>query len=209
MGFLKLLYRKIFLSYPQELRAVVGSSATLLDVGCGSNSPVRFLSKNIHSTGVDVFEPSIEESRSRGIHEDYFKANVLDIDKLFGEKSVDCVLASDVIEHLEKTDGYSLLDKMEKIASKKVIIFTPNGFINQEPYEGNPWQVHRSGWTPEEMVERGYKITGINGFKPLRGERSFVRYKPRIFWEIVSDITQLFTKRNPKFAAQILCVKEL
>jgi SAM-dependent methyltransferase len=210
MEFFRKNYRKIFPSYPQELKKAVGSSMSVLDVGCGSNSPVKFLTKDIYSVGVDIFEPSIEESRSKGIHTEYRKANALDIDKIFKEKSFDCVLASDLIEHLNKEDGNKLLDKMEKIASKKVIVFTPNGFIKQDSYNGNPWQVHKSGWAPKEMKERGFVIVGINGFKPLRGERSLIKYKPRIFWEAISDLTQLlYTRKKYKFAAQILCIKEL
>src|SRR5690606_39271726 len=108
----------------------------------------------------------------------------------------------------EKDDGYLLLEKMEKIAKKKVIVFTPNGFLKQGEYDNNPWQVHLSGWEVDEMETRGYKVYGLGGLKELRGEYSIIKYKPKIFWTLISDITQLFLKNRPKKAFQILCVKE-
>ncbi len=97
---------------------------------------------------------------------------------------------------------------MEKIAKKKIIIFTPNGFLPQGKYDDNPWQIHRSGWTSKEMENKGYKVIGINGWKPLRGEYANLLFKPKVLWRIISDFTQLIVKRHPKNAFQILCVKE-
>ena len=97
---------------------------------------------------------------------------------------------------------------MEKIARKKIIIFTPNGFLRQEEHDNNPWQVHKSGWNINEMKSLGYNVIGINGLKFLKGERAEIKFKPRIFWSLISDITQLFTRKHPKYAFQILCTKE-
>ena len=47
---------------------------------------------------------------------------------------------------------------MEKVARKKVIVFTPNGFVPQRPYDGNPFQEHLSGWSVDEIHE----LTGID-----------------------------------------------
>lgn len=203
------IYKKIFNDYPMELEKAVGNVETLLDVGCGNDSPVQFLSQEIHKVGVDIFEPSIEASRQKKIHSDYVKLNVLEIEDHFEESSFDCAIATDLIEHLEKKDGYELIKQMEKVSKNRIIIFTPNGFLEQGEYDQNPWQVHHSGWTPEEMEEMGFTVYGINGMKSLRGEYSGIRYKPKIFWRVVSDVTQLFLKSRPESAFQILCVKEL
>jgi hypothetical protein len=62
-----LLYEKIFLwiypSYPKELAKAVKGCKTLLDIGCGSNSPVRFFSGKIACTGIDAFKPSIKKAK--------------------------------------------------------------------------------------------------------------------------------------------------
>ncbi|MFP4543515.1 MAG: class I SAM-dependent methyltransferase [Candidatus Kapaibacterium sp.] len=207
--FLKNIYRKIFPDYYAELRKVTCGCSSILDVGCGSNSPVQALPREIRREGVDAFVPSIEKSREKGLHDSYHNIDVMDIGSHFAVKSFDCVLASDLIEHLEKNDGIKLIEMMEKIARKKVIIFTPKGFLPQGEYENNPWQLHRSGWEVDEMRGLGYKVIGINGWKPLRGEYAELKFKPRRFWQLVSDISQKYTRDAPEKAFQVLCVKDM
>jgi Methyltransferase domain. len=202
-----ILNRAYFLRLEQE---VLSAGESLLDVGCGASSPIRFFSKKIkYAVGVDGFLPSIEQSRANQIHHDYKQANLLDIDTVFEPKSFDVVLASDVIEHFEKEDGLKLLEKMEKIARKKVIVFTPNGFQPQGEFDNNAYQMHRSGWTVEEMRMLGFKVEGMMGLKPLRGEFGEVKWKPKLFWHRVSVLTQPFVRNAPSLAYQLLCVKTL
>ncbi|MBI3037327.1 class I SAM-dependent methyltransferase [Candidatus Woesearchaeota archaeon] len=234
------IYRKIFPSYGKELEKAVGSCKTLLDIGCGENSPIKQFSHrpasakqiglspiahsahrgiepmrrgseaaSIYSVGVDASLPSIQKSKKESIHNRYFRANVMNIGERFKPDSFDCVLASDLIEHLTKTEGLKLLGMMEKIASVKVIVFTPNGFLPQQGYDNNPFQLHKSGWTVDEMKKLGYHVIGINGWKPLRGEQASIKLRPKLFWQIISDLTQLLTRNRPEKAFQILCVKSV
>lgn len=200
---------KIALSYEAELEKAIGDCKTVLDVGCGSASPIRGFSGKFYCMGVDAFIPSIKTSMDQQIHDDYCQADALRIDERFKPGSFDCVLALDLIEHLTKSDALRLISKMETIASKKVIIFTPNGFFSQEEYDGNPLQLHRSGWTPDEMKKMGYKVIGINGWKPIRGENAAVKLWPKKPWKWIATRTQLFVRDRPEMAFQILCVKEM
>jgi len=206
---MKKTYRKIFPNYEMELEKAVGNCKSLLDVGCGSSSPIKHFSKNLHCEGVEIFEPDLKKSQEAKIHNKYHQISVLDIGEKFKENSFDCVLASDLIEHLTKEEGNKLIKMMEKIAKKRVIIFTPNGFLPQGEFNKNPWQVHKTGWTVEEMQKKGYKIIGINGIKSLRKEFTTIKYKPRFFWTIISDLTQIWTRNHPKHAFQILCIKDI
>lgn len=202
------IYSVFFPNYYNELDKELTNNYTILDVGCGDNSPLIHCRKRGERTGVDIHEPSIEISKNKNIHDKYICCDVLDIDKHFQPNSVDIVLASDLIEHLPKPQGYELMEKMETIARHKVIIFTPNGLTKQEPFDGNEYQRHLSGWDYKEMVAYGYDVIGINGFYKLRTERARIRFKPFILWLIISDITQHITKRYPRLAYQILCVKK-
>jgi len=202
----KTTYLKIFPTYPVELEKAVGTCKSLLDVGCGSSSPIKSFSNKIYSAGVDAFKPSIDKSKKLRIHNKYYQMSVLNINK-FKPGSFDCVLASDLIEHLSKEEGIKLILLMEKIAKEKVIIFTPNGFLPQGEYDKNPHQVYKSGWTASEMKNRGYKVIGINGWKLLRGEYTSLKFKPNYLWRFISDITQVFLRNNPENAFQILCIK--
>lgn len=210
-NFLKRIYRRtyktFFFKYDTVIEREIKDCKTLLDVGCGSYSPVKHFNKGRYCVGVDTFEPSIEESKRKKIHNAYFMLNVLDIDKQFSESSFDAVIALDVIEHLAKEDGFKLIEKMEKIASRKIIFYTPNGFLEQGDRFNNPWQVHYSGWTTEEFREKGYEVFGINGIKIMRGEFAKVKYKPAFFWNFISDLTELFVKQKPEKAFQLLAIK--
>ena len=69
----------------------------------------------------------------------------------FDSCSFDCVTALDVIEHIKKAEGLRLLEDMERIAKKRIVVFTPNGFLPQSVHNNNPLQIHKSGWKVKEM----------------------------------------------------------
>ena len=193
-----------------ELDQAIGQPESLLDIGCGANSPLSHLNaRPAHMVGVDGFQPSIDHSRSHNYHDDYVNSDLLAIDKVFEPRSFEVVAAIDVIEHFAKEDGYRLLEKMEQIASRRVVVFTPNGFLPQNEHSGNILQRHLSGWSVEEMTQRGYRVIGINGWKPLLGEFSLPRFKPRRLWTLVSRLTQPLVRNHPEHAFAILCVKEI
>jgi SAM-dependent methyltransferase len=196
--------------YERCLERALEGCDSVLDVGCGTDSPIgRLQRKPARAVGVDGHAPAIEASRRAGIHAEYHCMPVLDVGTRFAPHSFDAVLASDLIEHLEKPDGERLLDLMESLARRRVIVFTPNGFLPQGEVDGNPYQVHRSGWTVGEMRARGYRVFGINGWRPLRGELAAIRWKPRWFWERLSLLSQDWTTEDPTHAFQILCIKEV
>lgn len=207
--FYRNIYTKIFHDYFIELKKAIEGCKSILDVGCGKTSLVRYLPKTIHSEGVEAFEPYLEESKRLGIHNKYHNLDVLEIDEHFKKKSFDCVLAGDVIEHLEKEDGFKLIGMMEHIARKKVIIYTPNGFLPIGERDGNNLYIHRSGWEVEEMRQLGFEVIGTSGWKVLRGDDAGIRFRPKFFWRVVSDVTQLYTRNHPEYAKQILCVKKV
>jgi len=62
----------------------------------------------------------------------------------------DLVLLGDVIEHFEKEDGFRALDKLFEHTGD-IILSTPLGFMPQEAWAGNEREIHRSGWTPDDL----------------------------------------------------------
>lgn len=101
---------------------------TVLDLGCGQGKPMEFINRKLKikkSVGVDLFEPYIEEARQKKIHSEYV---VSDIRKVkFPPKSFDLVMASHVLEHLPEKDAWKVLENMEKMAKKQIIMVTPIG----------------------------------------------------------------------------------
>jgi hypothetical protein len=202
-------FERYFRMLEQE---VCDSCHSLLDVGCGEESKIYYFSKRLpYAVGVDVHEPAIAKSRAQGIHDEYQCLNVLNIESAFAARSFDCVVALDLIEHLPKEDGYRLLQSMERIALKKVILFTPNGFLPQPAIDGNEFQRHLSGWEVDEMRGMGYRVLGINGWKPLRGAEARPRggHWTSFLSERLSLLTESFVERRPKQAFQLLCIKDL
>ncbi|MFX1387170.1 MAG: oligosaccharide flippase family protein, partial [Promethearchaeota archaeon] len=212
---LKNLYNRLYNKFPlkfdynSELERAITGCKSILDVGCGSDSPIKQFSKKLYCVGVDMYEPWLDKAKKLKIHNEYYKMNVLKIDEKFEENSFDCVIALDLIEHLTKKEGIVLLEKMKKIAKKRVIIFTPNEFVSQRVIDDNPWEIHKSGWNVKEMKQRGYNVIGINGYKAILGEYGQIKYRPRFFWFIISKISQLFVRNYPKKAFQLLCIKEI
>jgi SAM-dependent methyltransferase len=212
---LKHVYRKTFGPLEAQFRMhlgreIEGVCESLLDVGCGFLSPVRLLERRpSRMVGIDGSPEVIEQSRSHNIHDEYYVMDALRIAERFPPRSFDCVLACDVIEHLKEEDAERLMAQMEQLARRKVIIYTPNGFLAQGDEYGNALQRHLSGWTAEQMKARGYRVIGIRGLKLLRGEMAKLRWRPALVWECISLLSQLVTERRPSLAFGLLCVVDI
>lgn len=193
---------------PRVLEAATGGADEVLDVGCGSNSPIgRFERPPRHAVGVDIFDASIEKSRAAGIHDEYVIADVLTIDRLFADNSFDACVAFDLIEHLEQPDAINLLVAMERIARQRVVVLTPNGFLQQYEYEGNPWQRHRSGWSTSVLRNLGFRVYGLHGLRGLRGDTAQIDKRPVRLWGLVADVSQPIVFHFPRLAFHLLAVK--
>lgn len=206
----------VLVTFIYEIEKYLGGCKTILDVGCGDKSPIRLFEKKYTTLGIDGHKASIQLSKQHKIHDYYIVGNLKNLDKLVMKKSFDAVIALDVIEHFEKEDGYKLLDDMEKIAKKRVIFVTPNGFIPQYN-KGNKLQAHLSGWTTKDFRKRGYKVEGIYGTKfcnIFRTEEAELRWRPKILWTFIWGVLvelshYLYTKKNPEYSIALLAVKKL
>ncbi|MBU6409289.1 MAG: methyltransferase domain-containing protein [Verrucomicrobia bacterium] len=160
--------------------------------------------------GVEGYKPSVEQAKSLKTHDEIIEADVRELECHFHAKQFDACVALDVIEHLTKSQGLKLMESMERIAVKKVVFFTPCGFLPQRHVSNDDLQEHLSGWAPPEMRQRGYAVAGLLGPKRLRGEYHVIKGQPRIFWAALSLLGHfLWTHRHPEKAAAILCVKDL
>ena len=201
-----------YAQYHRVLRELVldGGCRSVLDVGCGESSPIAFMAADIPlRVGVDVHLPSIEKSRAAGIHSDYVVMNVLEIGSRFPPGSFDCVTLLEVIEHLPRSDGDALLAQCERIARKKVVLSTPNGFVEQPPTRENRFQEHVSGWTAADIRSRGYRATGVAGLMFLRGPLMRPKWRPHALFRRISLLTERWAENRPDKAFQILCIKKI
>jgi hypothetical protein len=159
------------------------------------------------SVGVELFEPYLLESQRKSIHSQYIRADIRRLE--FKPKSFDAVLAIEVLEHLTKEEGYDLIKRMEDWAVKKVIITAPNGYREQDVYDDNPLQEHKSYWSAEELRRLGFKVLGSEGWRRLRGHKGSIKYRPAFVWSIVSTLSQKITYYYPTKASQLLAIRNV
>jgi SAM-dependent methyltransferase len=190
-----------------RLKKAVRNCQSILDVGCGEGTFSLLLvsPKNCLKVGVDIYKPYGQKAK---IHYDFFVlANARSLP--FKGLTFDCVVAAHLLEHLVKETGIKVIQEIERVAKKKIILILPNGFLRQDAYNGNPFQVHLSGWTFMELKNLGFKVHGVAGLKCLRGYLGRIRLRPAFFWRIISDASQFFTFWFPTLAAKLFCIKIL
>lgn len=160
-------------------------SKTVLDVGCGQGIPMKSL--NMHykfkkTVGVDLFDEYLKQCKKEHIHTDYVKKDVRKIS--YKQKSFDTVMCLQVVEHLTKKDAWKLVEKMEKIAKRQIIIATPIGHLDHDEVDHNHLQLHKSFFYPEEFEKKGYAIVRF-GRKELYGNNGLVHKLPYPFYILV------------------------
>lgn len=141
---------------------------SLLSLCCGIGIELRRLGEGTPITGVDIVPEYITEFRKMF---SWAETHVMDALRfLHGcpDDSYDVVSCIDGIEHLVKGRGHKLLEEMKRVCYKKSLIFTPEGYIKNEPKHtwgidgGDHYQLHRSGWTPKELEKHGYELWAQN-----------------------------------------------
>src|SRR5215204_221119 len=116
-------------TYPWIIRHHLRNAHTVLDVGCGDGALIQQVNfdNKYQVVGVDLYKPAVEQARRTKL---YKAVKLGDVRKLkIKPKSFDVVFSSQVVEHLNKKEALLLIKEMEKIAKKKVVIGTTNGFF--------------------------------------------------------------------------------
>ena len=190
------------------LQSELGDSRSVLDVGCGNDSPIGRINKKFISEGIDVYRKCIDYSKKNHFHDSYKLGDVRKLSQFYKPKSFDVAISIDVIEHLTKPEANRLITDMERVARKKIILMTPRGYIDQKAYDGNPFQKHHSGWEVEDLKKLGYRVRGLRGWKFLRNDEATIRFSPWIFWGLCSFISEPLLYFFPELSFQIFAVKE-
>lgn len=177
---------------------------TVLDVGCGngSRSAPHALARAI---GVDVHFASlvkVQNEKSRLAT----ACGALEV-LPFADCAVDAVVALDVIEHFTKERAEGLLDEFERVARRAILLLTPNGYVPQAGTPGNPFMEHLSGWSTADLKALGYSVSGVNGWRPLRGSFAAPRFGP--VGRALSMASQPIVRRFPEQAFHLLAVKNI
>lgn len=202
-------------AYMWLLRNSIGNIKTILDLGCGEGSLMELLSKgrNWQITGIDIYQKYIEMARKRNIYHKLIRGDLLKTIRKNNLKSkYDVVFFSQVIEHVTRSEGEKILNEIEKLAKKRIVVGTPRGFMEQphEFLDDNPHQVHKSGWSIEDFTSRGYKVYGV-GFWPIWSYHGFGRNASNfrlVISNIISYLVSPLIYFFPKLGAGVIAVKE-
>jgi hypothetical protein len=157
-----------------RLNGITAEDNTCLDLGCGAyNSDVA---KQVLEypwkalTSVDNYKVDLDKGAllgSKASKHEFKKGDVRDWAKEAAAKGkkFDITMSFDVLEHLTKEDGLVWLADLDKITSKRIVLFLPiepEDFYRKNPDPDNVLQEHLSRWRPHELQSLGYKVEEIN-----------------------------------------------
>lgn len=194
--------------YWEWLRRDLADCETILELGCGQKSPILQIDYGKKTDAIDIWGSYVVQHNEAG---DYHKCQQGDILEFnFPQKAYDAVVMLDALEHLPrgKVREIGLFDRMERCARKKVILFTPNGYIPNDEIDGNPYQIHLSVWRPGDYEARGYEVLGGTGLRYLFNKASCPKRPQSIFY-LLGMISQPLIYHFPKLAFHSYAVKEL
>lgn len=165
----------------------------VLDLGCDTKALREFISGTY--IGVDfIGKPDIQSDLTYGIP--------------IKDQAVDCVVAMDVLEHLD--DIHYAFDEICRVSRKYAIIGLPNlyewsfrlKFLMGKRLSGKyglplepPTDRHRWLFSLREAREFIYVRAQKNGFMPIREVYGFYKYK-KIIPKLLARIGRLFGERG-------------
>jgi len=195
--------------YRNWLKRDLVDCESILELGCGANSPILQIGYGPKTDAVDIWQPYVDMHNRASNYNRCHQSDILALD--IPTEYYDAVVICDVLEHLEKDEVFrsNLLEKIEKVAIKKVILFTPNGFIENDEVDGDPFQAHLSAWEPEDYTGRGYKVVGATGFRWLFGKSSRPKYHPYSVCRIIGMISKPIVFNKPAWARHSYAVKKV
>jgi len=100
---------------------------------------------------------------------------------------------------------------MESLARRQVIILVPSGPVEQVPFDGNPYQEHKSSWNIAELRERGYKIraTGLRYIPVSKIRTGYLFRFIDLFWHFVWVLSGPLVFLFPSFGGELIGIKNL
>ena len=203
---------------PVVLPLVAGK--TVLDLGCGYGHWGHLLRTHYFSddpakaariTGVDIHEGNVAFCRRMGTYDELGCADALDFLARQPAAAFDTIIATELIEHLPKPAGETLLAEVVRVAAKAAILSTPNweylrpGAMTMTGF--NEHEHHVSAWRPAEFRRRGFTVRGV-GHKvrqwPVRGVNRALDVLPTL-----DAMLAAWAIRHPAIALNIVAFRRV
>lgn len=139
----------------------------VLDIGCGLGFwgwALRTHTKGVfYLVGLEVNPLYIKKLSDLRIYDEIINTNVITGLEKIPNYSYDLIIASHVIEHMDKKDGWKVIDELIRICKKQMIILLPHrGSSNYEKTKCHDsyYNYHRSAWSRKD-----FELNDIWGFK--------------------------------------------
>jgi SAM-dependent methyltransferase len=148
------------------LRFIDPGHISMLEAGCGRGNVARsryFPSGIPTKLGIEIFEPYALTALSSGSYDAVLRGDVRSLP--LKDKSVDCIVCVEVIEHMPKDQGIALIREFERVARCQIVISTTD--IPLKPLDermatdGNMAMYHQARWKPHEFQDLGFDVYGM------------------------------------------------
>lgn len=199
-AFRRRIYYRVFAA-DGALRDVLSPGAVVLDAGCSDGRGTEML-REVTTIGLDIYEPALRVACTSG----RVSAGVVaDLRWLpFHPSAFDFAVSLDVIEHFTKDAAWGVIREFERVA-REVVVVTPSGFVAQAGTDQEPHQEHRSGWFAAELESDGYEVSGLGGWRAVRGPYAAFRAGP--LGALIAAVTGPMLRRRPDAAYYLFAHK--
>lgn len=197
-------------------RFIPNKNARVVDLACGSGMYLYILKElgYTNTVGCDISQEQIEIAHKLGIT----NAKHMDlVDLLLNERSIDCVLFIDILEHLEASEVFSILEQVHSKLTDggRVIIHVPNaeGIFGMKIRYGD--YTHEQAFTNTSLrqilMATGFQSPMFYEDKPV--VHSFTSFIRLALWELLTIPFRLLAlaesaDRNAILSKNILVVAE-
>lgn len=128
---------------------------SILDVGAGSGKNGKLIRQTGYKNKLECLEPTEEYVTQYALSNIYDTIHTKNIQEFVNTQykfSYDLIIFGDVLEHLFRSQVIDYLDYF-LYKSKWIIVLWPNN-MPQDDYGNNPYEIHKSNFTLNDLTEK-------------------------------------------------------